>query len=411
MTYNYIPFFNDTGNCGDHILQLLNNYERSMCSVDVPLMEGGVSSGDLLLFFILTGGTEKRCMESISERLGLFPGEPVFLLAHPYYNSLAASVEILAKLNQQGHKGRIFYVSDNNYQLVSAQLKKSAEDLYVYRSLRKSMIGLFGEASEWLIASTPDKETVKAVWGPEIIDLSLDGVFNLNGTEDHIKEEMRLLKANAWDIVEPDDSDIYSGLKVYHGFKKAVDEKNISAVSVRCFDLVKNNLSGCFALSRLNDEGIISGCEGDLVSTVCMLWVYYLLEQVPWMANPSEIDEITNQLSLAHCTVPLSIVRDYTLRSHFESGKCLAIQGSFQSGPVTLVRIGGRSMEKIWTAEGAIIDSRSTETHCRTQAKIQLSSRHKVTDLLNTPLGNHLIMVQGAFADRLLEWHKMYIER
>jgi hypothetical protein len=38
-------------------------------------------------------------------------------------------------------------------------------------------------------------------------------------------------------------------------------------------------------VARLNDEGTIAGSEGDLVSTVTMMWVRELLGEVAWMAS------------------------------------------------------------------------------------------------------------------------------
>ena len=139
-----------------------------------------------------------------------------------------------------------------------------------------------------------------------------------------------------------------------------------------------------------------------------MLWAYMLLGQIPWMANPAQLNEASNTLWLAHCTVPRRLVQGYGLRSHFESGLGVGIQGTLPKGPVTLLRIGGTMMEKIWLAEGEILQAGDAEDLCRTQAEVRLT-HGKVQDLLNAPLGNHLILVKGHHSPRLQAWWETFI--
>ncbi|MCK4272485.1 hypothetical protein KAX22_07525 [bacterium] len=127
------------------------------------------------------------------------------------------------------------------------------------------------------------------------------------------------------------------------------------------------------------------------------------------MANPAQIDVENSTLWLAHCTVPRSMVGEYRLRSHFESGLGVGIRGKLAAGPVTLLRIGGKVMEQIWLAEGEIIQTGETENLCRTQAKVRLTGGGRAGDLLRAPLGNHLVLVPGHHAGRLRVWWETMI--
>jgi L-fucose isomerase-like protein len=217
------------------------------------------------------------------------------------------------------------------------------------------------------------------------------------------------LSNHAATIVEPSPADRETVVKVSESLDSLVERHRFDALTVRCFDLViHQKTTGCFALARLNDTGVIAGCEGDLVSTMAMLWVHELLGETPWMANPAQLDEGENTVWLAHCTVPLSLVENYDLRSHFESGLGVAIQGTIPYGPVTLVRIGGSKMTDAWLADGEVVAQGSSESLCRTQAKVRLETG-SVTDLLTSPLGNHLVMVRGHHAEHLKRWHETFI--
>lgn len=372
-----------------------------------------IISGMPLVFLVLTGGTEKEIHDLYTERKKYFPQEPLILAAHPSNNSLPAAVETLARIKLDGGKGKIFYFDGPAGEKTFTELRKMLDLCSVYHKIASSRIGLVGNPSDWLIASSPDPESVKRTWGAGVYQIGIneliEGVTAVS--EDEIEEECLNLVNNAADVVEPSPKELVDVVKVNTALKKIIARHNVTSLSVRCFDLVTDlQTTGCFALSKLNDDGIIAGCEGDMVSTVGMLWVKHLTERPVWMANPARVNPDDNTLVLAHCTVPVSMVEDYTLRSHFESGLGVGIQGSFKKENVTLVRIGGRELEKIWIAEGSIIRIGSEESLCRTQVTVKLSPGYKSEDILNEPLGNHILMVTGRHASALDEYWRLFVK-
>ena len=217
---------------------------------------------------------------------------------------------------------------------------------------------------------------------PILVDLETLIQAIPNVAEDEIRPLVAQLRAGAAEVREPTSADVDDVVRVYLALKQIVTEHRLDALTLRCFDLVTRlHTTGCYALARLNDEGIIAGCEGDLVSTLGMMWTHQLLGTIPWMANPAQVNESTNTLWVAHCTVPLKRVNGYRLRSHFESGLGLGIQGDLPLGPVTLLRIGGRQLKQLWLAEGDLVKDGYAENLCRTQAEIRLTKGH-VGDLL-----------------------------
>jgi len=67
-------------------------------------------------------------------------------------------------------------------------------------------------------------------------------------------------------------------------------------------------------------------------------------------------------------------------------------------------------MDKIWIAEGEIIQAGEAEDLCRTQAEVKLTNG-TVRDLLQAPLGNHLILVKGHHYKLLVDWWKTMIDK
>ena len=365
-------------------------------------------------YFVVTGGTEEKVLILQREREKIAKNEPVILLAHPGNNSLPAALEILARLNQDGEKGKIIYLDDNTNKGWQGELEKIINQHIVFNQLNNTKIGLIGEPSDWLVASTPELSTIKNVWGPNVIKINLEELKSLidEVKEDQISDDLHSLAVRATEIKEPSKKEMKSAVKVYTALKQLIKKYELTSISIRCFDLVTDlKTTGCFALSKLNDEGIVAGCEGDLVSTLGMLWANFLTDQIVWMANPAQLDESNNSIWFAHCTVPMSMVENYKLRSHFESGLGVGIQGELSKGKVTVLRLGGKNLEKIWTSNGEIIESGSSENLCRTQVKVKLHGSAKASDLLTSPLGNHVLLMRGSYAKELMEWWETFIEK
>lgn len=359
-----------------------------------------------ILYFIATGGTEQMMLNILERRNQYVKNESVLLIAHPAYNSLAASLEILAKLQQEGINGQIFYLNGVNDEAGIDKIKTALKNIEIKIGLKQSRIGMIGKPSDWLVASSPDPAILQKTWGPEVIDIPMDEIIKTLEmiSSDEINEILDSLVSNATEIREPSQNELQEAVRVYVALKKIVKKYNLNALTIKCFDLVtqiKN--TGCFGLAQLSDDGIIAGCEGDLVSTTGLFWVYKLLNKIPWMANPSQLDEKNNSLWLAHCTVPRSITKNYCLRSHLESGLGVGIQGNIPKGPVTLIRIGGKNMDKLWIGEGEIIQSGNSENLCRTQVEVSLTNGN-VQDLLINPLGNHIVLVNGHHGSYLKNW-------
>lgn len=362
-----------------------------------------------LVLLVATGGTEAVILEVWAARARRSPGQPLFLVAHPGNNSLPASLEVLARLQQDGARGRIFYLNGPDDAAGLREIADVLHDNHVRRELGRARIGLVGSPSDWLVASSPDATTVQAAWGPTVVQVEMDDVVKaLEAVSDaEIEPHVDAFVASATEVHEPTSADLGDVARLYLALKEIVANFKLDALTVRCFDFVQHQrTTGCFGLAQLSDEGVMAGCEGDLVSTVGLLWAHKLLGITPWMANPVQLDPKSNKLWLAHCTVPRTLVESYRLRSHFESGLGVGIQGTLPTGPVTLLRIGGKEMDRLWLAEGEILRSGNAENLCRTQVGIHLSRGGTVTDLLRAPLGNHLVLVFGHHLHRLQSWYE-----
>ena len=365
------------------------------------LVKQVLSAGvDALAYVITSGGTERMILES-AKNVAL----PIFLLANSSDNSFAAACEVLPKLKSMGKRAKPIF--SEKIEAAVRKMKQIDEIPEVIQKLRRTRLGLIGEPSPWLVSICTDFQLIKDRIGPRIVQVDLSEL--VKEVEKIPSSEARKISeeflSNVIKMVEPTEMDVVQAAKIYLGLKNLVKKHNLNALSIRCFDIIPTlDNTGCLAVSKMIDEGVIAGCEGDIDTTLTMLVLYYLTNEPVWLANTCSIDRAKNTLTFAHCTIATKLLEDaskVTLRSHFESGKGVSIQGVLKQGQkVTIARLGGLKMDKMVIATGTIRRSDMGHEHmCRTQVEVRLDS--KVKAFINNLLGNHVAIVKGNISFKL----------
>ncbi|MBQ5364325.1 MAG: hypothetical protein IIU09_05010, partial [Bacteroidales bacterium] len=186
------------------------------------------------------------------------------------------------------------------------------------------------------------------------------------------------------------DQDFEGSERIYQGLKQIIAKYKLDGLTVRCFDLLSAlHNTGCLALARLNAEGYIATCEGDIPAMLSMAVVRKRRGVSGFQANLSRIEG--NKFLFAHCTVPLDMVSEYCYDTHFESGIGVAVHGILPAGKARLFKIGA-DLEHCIDAPIEIIDNPYGPNLCRTQVQVKGSSDLR-RYCLGSPLGNHHIIV------------------
>lgn len=396
MSFHYIPV---TSKLHDQqsLSNLLAGFEKALAGIGGKRMDGAVADRAGVAFhFVQTGGVENEVIRRHRSRAQQGKAGPMLLIAHPAHNSLPAALEILAQVQQEGGSGRIYLLKGPDDAQTLAEIGQTALCLEANGKLAEDRLGLVGASSDWLVASSQRPETISNRFGLRVVPLEVDELRALIARDPAPSSGAEFA---VWDQAAGTEGVTREGFAraagVYRGLKELVRIHRLSAVTVRCFDLVvQDGTTGCLALSRLADEGVTAGCEGDIPSVVMLRWLWHLTGQAGWMANPADLDARTGEILLAHCTVPLGRVGEHRLKTHFESGLGIGIDGTFPSGPVTLLRLGGANLDRWWGAEGSLLASRHADDLCRTQVRVRIPSS-AAGELLEAPLGNHLVLVPG----------------
>ncbi len=295
-----------------------------------------------------TGGTEKIIANVIEST-----EKPVMIWALPNHNSLPSALEVYSV-----YRDRVKLV----YSPIGSEiLDHVSRFIGICNFLNsKQRLGVVGGISEWLLSS--DYEDAYDL-GVEVVEIGMDELI---------------------------------GKDIYEALKDIVRKYRLSAVTVRCFDLLEFGKTACLAMAKLNEE-IPAGCEGDIGAILTMMILRAITGKPCWMANVCRIDGIV----LAHCTVPLSMVESYEMTIHAESGKGKAVRGKMRREVVTLARYGKKRM---LIALGEITRNLSEKGLCRTQVEVR--PFFDVDEFVENSLGNHIVLAYGDYRRDLKDFCK-----
>lgn len=344
---------------------------------DDPALFG---TGDMDIIYVRTGGTEGLFLERFAEKLP--EAGKVLLLTSGKSNSLAASMEIISWLGQQGRRGEILHgrASDIAGRILELEKGEAAESR---RSsvetlplpeidLSGKRLGIIGRPSDWLISSDVDPMLAKERLGLELVDIPIEEL--IAGVHGHDCDLRSFAGSEA----------------VYEALRAIVADHALDALTLRCFDLLDSiGNTGCLALARLNAEGIPSSCEGDVPALITMVMAKEMTGCAGFQCNLSRIEG--NEFLFAHCTVPLDMVGSFRYMTHFESGIGTAIKGEIPEGPVKVMKVA-RELDRMVMIPGEIVRNQSEPGLCRTQVVVKLADAAEY--FLSRPLGNHHVVVK-----------------
>ncbi len=352
---------------------------------------------DLSLIYVRTGGTEGLFKELLPTLQGL-SRQTILLLTSGKSNSLAASMEILSYLRQEGLRGEILHGSPSYIRSRIEALSKVEE---ARRFLEYKTLGIVGHPSDWLISSGFDRDVILDKLGISLQYIPMEELLEeYSSLKDEVAESWNEVVGRSGSegpLSTPVKQAIPGAYRLYKALRTLVTDYGLSGLTIRCFDLLTAiHNTGCLALARLNSEGYVAGCEGDVPAMLSMMIGRAVSGVSGFQANPSSIDPETGEIVFSHCTVPLDMVSSFGLDTHFESGIGVGIRGQLPSGPVTVFKVSG-DLSRHFVCEGELLRCEAKPDLCRTQTVLKLPAS-AASYFLTEPIGNHHIVLPGHHA-------------
>ncbi|MBR5725581.1 MAG: fucose isomerase [Muribaculaceae bacterium] len=342
-----------------------------------------------------SGGVEEMVKANI-DRLPPY----VVLIADGLKNSLAASLEILSWMRMNNRHGRVLH-GPTDFIMQGIDDYATAHD--AVSKLQGKRVGVIGKPSGWLIASNVDYAAMRERWGVEMVDVPLDEVVKGYEaiTDDQVQDITDEFISKAVGVKEPSRDEVVKAMRLYRSVKAIVERYRLDAFTLNCFDLIPTTrTTGCVALALLNQEGIPAGCEGDEQTLLTMLAVQAATGEMTFMANPSKIlDNAAHEMVFAHCTIAPAMTDRYIVRNHYESLSGVAVEGIFDPMDMTVVKCGGKGMERFFISKAQLLECTTNPNMCRTQLHLRLDE--PLDYFLERSIGNHHVIVRGNHVEKL----------
>jgi len=301
--------------------------------------------------------------------------------------------------------------------------------------LKRSKAIVFGEI--------PISSPISSCWDLDMIEKIIGVEIKKTKTEllleefNKVKDEEGREVLNSWKkqierIDGPSEDEVLKVAKLYIALKRFIERENANALTIAWFHKLewKSGIKGiippCLPMAILMDEGIISGCEGDLNVLLSMQFLNYISGNTPIMGNIylhpplpttdepkvprplTKLEDIKknieeNLITLSHGVIPLSmcdtkfVVEDYHGQGRGITAYCHLVEDK----PVTLARLSS-DLTKLLVIKGHLqkcVDS----VVCRFTAWIKVAD---VADVAHNAFSFHHAMVYGDQTEMLKELGK-----
>ncbi|MGC9145005.1 MAG: L-arabinose isomerase family protein [Nitrososphaeria archaeon] len=329
------------------------------------------SAGSEVMALIITGGTERiigACKKSARSFVAIY---------HDSLNSMPAALEASAEF---GFKA--FHIKDQE------EIKSYAKAVEIAEEMRSERLLLFGDPSPWLVYSGYGQNPESMI--EKVEQQEIEELIELARTAKVKDEEISEIRSRA-ESIGPSFEDFRTSLKIEKAIRKMLEQRGTKFFSIKCFDLLEP-LKGtaCLALSRLNDEGYVAACEGDIAASVTMLLLSKASGLPSFMGNVESVND--RSIFLAHCTSPTKMLSGFKYMTHFESGMGVGIAGKIKEGEtITVARVDTKK-KIIRAGIGKVLSEPFREDVCRTQVRVELENPSLVVE---RPIGNHYALTLG----------------
>ncbi|MBQ7446252.1 MAG: hypothetical protein IJS71_10035 [Clostridia bacterium] len=197
-------------------------------------------------------------------------------------------------------------------------------------------------------------------------------------------------------------------------YEKLIKDYDVNAFTVNCLESTVHtscHTTSCYALSKLNDLGVVAACEADATTLMDMLITSYASGEPAFMLNPY-LFPMDNKLFVSHCTSPTkrSFSNDekdeFNAYAYFEMRTLpCGLQILKQPGPVTVTGISHDKLDKMVIVRGNLIRNTAFPS-CRTQVVIDLTEG-SIKDLAEHYEGRHWALVYGDQSEKIARANDM----
>jgi len=165
----------------------------------------------------------------------------------------------------------------------TGEAKRFAAVAGTVKALRATRIGLVGYAAMSIYSGTFDHLKLRGIIGPEVLQIDTYSLIKLAEAADEKQYRQFETRVKKCAVIGKDvkPGHMEKEGRLYYGIRELAKKHELDAINVKCqYELSQDwGCIACPALSLTADEGLISGCEGDALTTTSQVILNYLSGQ------------------------------------------------------------------------------------------------------------------------------------
>jgi L-fucose isomerase-like protein len=282
--------------------------------------------------------------------------------------------------------------------------------------LNVAKVGLVGGRVPGFYTSNCDEMRLRALIGPEIEIIDLLEIVDTSGklSEEEVQQGLDVVKKSSAKRCEKVEAALEPAGRLYKAMLKSAEKYGLTAYAVRCWPEWSDiyGIAPCATIGMLNNIGLVSSCEGDVLGAVLMQIQASLSEGTPFFADLISFDYDQNTAVLWHCgAAPTAICRNFeetVLNQHFRvdggNKKGLTNEFPLKEGRVTLAQLDeDGDGYRMLIAAGTAIDTEPFIRGNPLNIRFDCSVKSFVDTIMNQGFKHHYTMVHADIENELLE--------
>jgi len=328
-------------------------------------------------------------------------------------NSFCGANMAVHTLRKMGKKyGFVFGAAEE----ADTLLKKPLSVLNCMSTLAATKIGLVGGRVPGFYTSNCDEMRLRSSMGVEveIID-QLEIVDTANKlSEDEARKGADEVRKSAASFCKTVEKEITPAGRMYQSFNKTALKYGLTSYAIRCWPEWSDifGIAPCSTIGMLNNAGLVSSCEGDVLGAVLMKMQASLSGGIPFFADLISFDYKENTAVLWHCgAAPAALCRKFEeskMRQHFRvdggDKKGLVNEFPLKPGPVTLAQLDeDGSGYRMLIAKGTALDTEQIIRGNPLNVKFDCPVDKLVGTIMNDGYKHHYSLVHADIENELIE--------
>lgn len=290
------------------------------------------------------------------------------------------------------------------YVIVADKIDENWIDaIRINAALSSSHIGIAGFRAHGFFNLGIDELSTYNQTGILLDHYELNDIFSTEVTEEEVKDKKEKL-TSTFVVSGITELQLNKVAQLSAKLKKFVDLNKLNALAIRCWPEFAGTygISPCAAMSILQSEDYILGCEGDVEGAMSMLAHKAVGAETPFLADLSQVDLNEDSALMWHCGVAPCNLWDgkceRSLDTYFAGGKGVTADFVMKSGEVMVLRIDSAAgKQRIFMQKGTGIPMEKLLRGTYVKVRFENHIKDVLDKVVYTGVAHHLSLVYGDY--------------